>query len=93
MACALCTILSLHRQLWKFVDHITPVRKQSDLLGAALRAARCHYMAFQMDCYFQSKNKYYDGNEKLRMTGEDCRLLEININKFVQVTVVVKNIL
>ena len=43
-------------------------------------------MAFQMDCYFQSKKKYYDGSNKLRMTGQDCHLLEMNINKCVQVS-------
>ena len=86
MACALHTILALHRQLWKYVDHVVSARKQSELLGPALRIAGCDYMAFQMDSYFSSKKKYYDGSAKLRMTGEDCRNLELNIRKFVQVS-------
>ena len=42
-------------------------------------------MAFQMERYLKSKDKRYDGNGQIRMTGEDCRLLELNIGKFVQV--------
>ena len=85
LACALHTILSLHRQLWKHVDHIADSRAISKLLGPALRSAGCDYMAFQMESYYASKKKYYDGSDTLRMTGEDCRTLELNIGKFVQV--------
>ena len=38
LACALHTILSLHGQLWKHVDHIVDCRAISKFLGAALRS-------------------------------------------------------
>ena len=38
---------------------------------------------FVLFCVY-SKQKFYDGNESLKMTGEDCRMLEENIAKFVQ---------
>jgi len=85
VACALHTILAIHRQMWKVVDHVVTSRNQCHLLTAALRSAGCDYMAFQVECYFASKNKVYDGSDTLRMTGEDCRMLEQNIDKFVQV--------
>ena len=85
LSCALHTILALHRQLWKYVDHVITTRNQAHLLAKGLQAARCQYMAFQVESYFRSLKKNYDGNEKIKMTGEDCRLLELNVRKFVEV--------
>ena len=83
LACSLHLILALHRQLWKHVDHVVTCRGQTNLLPDALRAAGCRYMAFQCQMYIRGKEKRYDGNDKIKMTGEDCRLLECNIRKFV----------
>ena len=40
------------------------------------------YLAFQLDSYFKSKKTYYDGSESLTMIGNDCKLFEKNIDKF-----------
>ena len=48
VACSLHTILAIHRQMWKVVDHVISERKQSHLLATALRAAGCNNMAFQV---------------------------------------------
>ena len=85
VSCALHTILAIHRQLWKHVDHVCSARNQQQLLTAALRAAGCRYMAIQVESFFASKKKHYDCNDHIKMTGEDCRLLEANIGKFVEV--------
>jgi len=85
LSCSLHMTLAIHRQLWKHVDHVVSSRNQAELLSDALKTAGCSYMAFQMDKYILSKQKRYDGNEQIRMTGEDCRQLEMNIGKFVQV--------
>ena len=42
-------------------------------------------MAFLMESHLKSKGKRYDRNGQIHMTGEDCRLLEMSIGKFVQV--------
>lgn len=86
VACSLHTILAIHRQMWKVVDHVISVRDQCSLLADALRAAGCDYMAYQVKSFYESKKKYYDGSETMKVTGEDCRLLEENIDKFVQVS-------
>ena len=60
VACALRTALSVHKQLWNYVDHVAKAREQSHLLGNALRAAAgCDYMVYQMESFFCSKQKYY----------------------------------
>ena len=35
----------------------------------------------------KSKNKYYDGSESLKMIGNDCKLIEENIDVFLNVFV------
>ena len=44
----------------------------------------CQYMAFQLESYFKTKGKLYDGSATLRLTGNDCRTLEENIQSFCQ---------
>ena len=85
LACSLHDILAVHCQMWKAVDQIVICSNRSHQLSAALRAAGADYMGFQVGQYNNSKRKHYDGSEKIKMTGEDCRLLKMNIDKFVKV--------
>ena len=85
--CGLHLILANHRYLWKFLFDIISKRNQESLLTVALRKIGCFYLSFQLDCYMKSKKKYYDGSESLKMIGNDCKLLEDNIDVFLNVFV------
>lgn len=63
---------------------ITKSRKAEHLIVPALKKIGCHYLAFQMKSYYTSKGKYYDGSTTMRMTGNDCKRLEANIDTFLQ---------
>ncbi|XP_066917770.1 uncharacterized protein [Clytia hemisphaerica] len=80
--CGLHLILAHHRYLWKFMHDIISKRNQESLIPVALRKIGCTYIAFQIESYFKSKKKHYDGSEKLKMIGNDCKLLESNIDTF-----------
>ena len=80
--CALHLHLSLHRRLWKKISAMAKTRNQEDLLPKALASVGCTYLAFQVEHYFKSKKKHYDGSDTLKMTGVDCIRLEEQIEKF-----------
>ena len=83
--CGLHLILALHRYLWKYMFSVIDKRKQEKLIPDALRAISCGYLAYQYDSYFKCKGKQYDGSTSLKMIGNDCKLIEINIKKFLTV--------
>ncbi|XP_066932109.1 uncharacterized protein [Clytia hemisphaerica] len=89
--CGLHLILAHHRYLWKVLHRTIMARKQEQLIAPALRKIGCHYLAFQLDSYFKSKKKYYDGSETLRMIGNDCKLFEDNIDTFLNVFIAERN--
>ncbi|KAK3701240.1 hypothetical protein QZH41_003202 [Actinostola sp. cb2023] len=60
---------------------IVSKRGQESAIPAALRSIRCGYLAYQIESYQKSKNMYYDGSVTLKMTGNDCKLLERNCKK------------
>lgn len=59
-------------------------RGQETQFPAALRNINCGYLAYQIETYHKSKNKFYDGSATLKMTGNDCKLLEDNCKKLVE---------
>nr|XP_047125438.1 uncharacterized protein LOC124807535 [Hydra vulgaris] len=85
--CGLHLILAQHRYLWKFLFDVVNKRSQENLLSEGLKKIGCSYLAFQLDCYFKSKKKHYDGTENLRMIGNDFKILEANIDTFLTVFV------
>ena len=85
--CGLHLILANHRYLWQFMFDIISKRKQESLFTVALRKVGCFYLSFRLDCYIKSKKKHYDGSESLKMIGNDCKLLEENIDVFLDVFV------
>ena len=83
--CSLHLILSVHRVFWKIIHSFTKLRQQEHLIIIpALRQMGCQYMVFQLESYFKTKGKLYDGSATLRLTGNDCRTLEENIQSFCQ---------
>ena len=82
--CALHLILAMHRQFWKIIHSFTKSRKQETLIVPALKKIGCFYMAFQMESYVKTKGKQYDGSTTLRLTGNDCKRLEDNIDRFIE---------
>lgn len=48
----------------------------------ALRKIGCGFLGYQVDQYFKSKKKTYDGSETLKMIGNDCKIMEDNIDTF-----------
>ncbi|XP_066925516.1 uncharacterized protein [Clytia hemisphaerica] len=85
--CALHMILAHHRYLWKFLHQTVTKRNQTHLIPVALRKIGCTYLAFQIESYHNSKNKSYDGSDTLKMIGNDCKLMEQNIDTFLNVFV------
>ena len=83
--CGLHCILAHHRYLWKYMFHLINKRGQENLIPDGLRAISCDYLAYQYESYFKSKGKQYDGSSTLRMIGNDCKLIELNIKKFLSV--------
>ena len=57
-------------------------RNQENLIPEALRAIGCTYLAYQSESYFKCKGKNYDGSSSLKMIGNDCKLIELNMKKF-----------
>ncbi|XP_065659138.1 uncharacterized protein LOC136083609 [Hydra vulgaris] len=53
-----------------------------NIIGKAFRNIGCTYLAYQIEQYFKSKKKNYDGSETLKIIGNDCKLLESNIDTF-----------
>uniref|UniRef100_A0A7M6DRA3 Uncharacterized protein n=1 Tax=Clytia hemisphaerica TaxID=252671 RepID=A0A7M6DRA3_9CNID len=80
--CGLHLILAHHRYLWKSLYEIVSKRKQEHVIPVALKKIGCNYLAFQLKCYHTSKKKHYDGSEPLKMIGNDCKLLEDNMDVF-----------
>ncbi|XP_066930041.1 uncharacterized protein [Clytia hemisphaerica] len=80
--CGLHLILANHRYLWGFMYDVVNKRKMDQNIPAALKKIGCGYLAYQMEQYFNSKKKFYDGSKSLKMIGNDCRLLEENIDAF-----------
>ncbi|XP_066914971.1 uncharacterized protein [Clytia hemisphaerica] len=85
--CGLHMILAHHRYLWKFLHETITRRTQQHLLPVALRKIGCTYLAFQIESYQKSKKKSYDGSDTLKMIGNDCKLMEQNIDSFLDVFV------
>ena len=81
--CGLHCILAHHRYLWKYMFSVIDKRKQEKLIPEALRTISCGYLACQYESYFKSKGKQYDGSATLKMIGNDCQLIEIDIRKFI----------
>jgi len=52
------------------------------LIPPALRKIGCGYLAYQLEQYHKSKKKCYDGSSTLKMIGNDCKLIELNIDVF-----------
>eukprot|EP00111_Clytia_hemisphaerica_P014888 TCONS_00043847-protein len=88
--CSLHCILAHHRYLWKFMFMVISYRGQEKLIPLGLRTIGCGYLAYQYECYLKSKNKEYDGSSTLKMIGGDCKILEDNIDKFLE-TFMTKN--
>ena len=51
------------------------------MLGPAPRKISCICLAFQVESYFKSKNKLYDGSDTMKMTSVDCTLIEEKIEE------------
>ena len=83
--CGLHCILAHHRYLWKFMYDLIDKRGQTNLIPIALRAISCGYLAYQYESYLKCKGKQYDGSSTLKMIGNDCKLIEQNIQKFLVV--------
>ena len=81
--CSLHLILAVHRLFWKIIHSVAKARNQEELIVPALKKIGCHYLAFQMKSYFNCKGKHYDGSSTMRMTGNDCKRLEANVEAFV----------
>ena len=77
-------ILSARQVFWKIIHSFTKLRQQEHLIIPFLRQMGCQYMAFQLERYFKTKGKLYDGSATLRLTGNDCRTLEEDIQSFCQ---------
>ena len=90
LPCGLHLILAHHRYLWKF-NLINNKRDQEHLIPDGLRSISCGYLAYQYESYFKSKGKQYDGSATLKMIGNDCKLIELNIKKFLSVFIKSKN--
>uniref|UniRef100_A0A7M5WU97 Uncharacterized protein n=2 Tax=Clytia hemisphaerica TaxID=252671 RepID=A0A7M5WU97_9CNID len=83
--CGLHLILAIHRYLWTYLYHIISKRGQEDQITTALRHIQLDYLAYQIECYHKSKKKMYDGSDTLKMIGNDCKIFEMNIDKFLDV--------
>ena len=83
--CGLHLILAHHRYLWEFLQSIIVKRNQQHLIPAAFKTIDCSYLSLQYSSYLESKSKNYDGNGKLKMIGEDCKKMEVHIDKFLSV--------
>ena len=81
--CSLHLILAVHRLFWKIIHSVAKARNQEELIVPALKKIGCHYLAFQMKSYCNCKGKHYDGSSTMRMTGNDCKRLEANVEAFV----------
>jgi len=80
--CGLHMILANHRYLWKFLYDIVNKREMDSLIRSALRKIGCGYLAYQLEQYHKSKKKCYDGSSTLKMIGNDCKMIESNIDVF-----------
>ena len=80
--CGLHCILAHRRYLWKFLYDVIDKRGQTALIPTALREIGCGYLAYQYESYLKCKGKQYDGSSTLKMIGNDCKLIESNIHKF-----------
>ena len=81
--CSLHICLAIHRYLWAFQHIIIVQRDQISNVKVAFQSIGCSYLALQYDSYFASKDKHYDGSKTLKMIGQDCKELEMSIEKFV----------
>ncbi len=81
--CGLHLILAIHRMFWKVIHSIVKTRNQQGDVSSALHKIGCYYLAFQLESHYKSKGKHYDGNEQLRMTGNDCKRLEFGAREFI----------
>ena len=66
--CGLHLILAIHRMFWKVIHSVSKTRKQEEHVAKALRMIGCNYLGFQLQSYFQSEGKHYDGSETMKMT-------------------------
>lgn len=80
--CITLCILAHRRYLWKYLFDVVNKRNQENLIPEALRAIGCTYLAYQYESYFKCKGKHYDGSSSLKMIGNDCKLIELNMEKF-----------
>ena len=81
--CGLHLILAVHRLLWKCTVSLAKMKNQEERIAIALRKIGCKYLAYQMESYYKSKGKYYDGSDTLRMTGNDCKKFEEGVTLFI----------
>nr|XP_047142024.1 uncharacterized protein LOC124816524 isoform X2 [Hydra vulgaris] len=80
--CGLHLILAHHRYMYKFMYNVINKRNMDSRIGKAFRNIGCTYLAYQIEQCFKSKKKNYDGSETLKIIGNDCKLLELNIDTF-----------
>ncbi|XP_047139031.1 uncharacterized protein LOC124814958 [Hydra vulgaris] len=80
--CGLHLILAHHRYMYKFMYNVINKRNMDSRIDMAFRNIGCTYLAYQIEQYFKSKKKNYDGSETLKIIGNDCMLLESNIDTF-----------
>ncbi|XP_066933511.1 uncharacterized protein [Clytia hemisphaerica] len=78
--CGLHLILANHRYIGKFLFDVVSKRKMEHLIPSVLRKIGCGYLAYQLEQYHKSNKKQYDGSDKLKMIGNDCKLLEENVD-------------
>ena len=83
--CGLHLILAHHRYLWEFLQSIIIRRNQQDLIPVAFKRIDCSYLSLKYSSFLESKKKHFDGNQKLKMIGDDCKKMEVQIDKFLSV--------
>ena len=83
--CGLHLILAHHRYLWEFLQSVIIRRNQQNLIPVAFKRIDCSYLSLQYRSFLESKKKHFDGNQKLKMIGDDCKKMEVQIDKFLSV--------
>ena len=71
--CGLHIILAHHRYSWNAVMEPIVNKNQTGLIFEAFGIIKCGYLSTQMERYYNKKSKFYDGNESLKMIGDDCK--------------------